>query len=115
MYGSTLDTAILWSLESKIFTYINLIHLSLPMSCNKKFKFSLCHRSVSENKVEEECTCTHEERESPYIYYTPETNLARNSGYEMIHVFEVFNCMKQKCVTLILSNVIYSLAALIHS
>ena len=67
----------------------NLLHPVLPLKCNGKLKFPLCHRCAC-NELEV-CTCTDEERSFTHTYCTPEIEVALNMGYTMTQIHEVLD------------------------
>ena len=68
----------------------NLLHPVLPMKCNKKLKFPLCHKCATENS-QEKCVCSDKERSFTHTYCTPEIEVALNEGYEIVKIHEVLH------------------------
>ena len=67
----------------------DLLHPVLPLKCNGKLKFPLCHRCATFEI--EECKCSDEERSFTHTYCTPEIEVALNMGYKMTAIHEVLH------------------------
>ena len=68
----------------------NLIHPVLPVRCNGKLKFPLCYKCASQNN-NDICKCCDEERSFIHTYCTNEVEVALNTGYKIIQIYEVLH------------------------
>ena len=67
-----------------------LFHPVLPYISNGKFKFPLYQKSA-DNENQNDCTCTDEERAIVGTWCTPEVELARSKGYQILKIYEVYH------------------------
>ena len=69
----------------------NLYHPVLPVRCNDKLMFPLCHKCAKNQQQEHLCQCSAEERSITQTYCSPELEVAINMGYKITTIYEVLH------------------------
>ena len=77
-------------IKAKILPPCGLLLPILPIEINNKLMFPLCH-TCAMNESQQACKCPDKDRVLIHTWCTPEINLAINTGYILIEIYEVLN------------------------
>ncbi|GFU58563.1 uncharacterized protein TNCV_4068761 [Trichonephila clavipes] len=76
--------------KCKVFPPKKLFHPVLPFRCNGKLMFPLC-RTCAETLNQKTCSHTEEERSITGTWVTEEVKKAREKGYKIVKIYEVYH------------------------